>query len=130
MNLTIAIMLFAAIATNAHAQEVKHAPTVWQCQSDEKLWHREYQEWISATDKSKTTVNALGIGEILNRQIEMTDCTSVVFASLPGQSTGAMDPYLSISQDYANVALDRYSSFLRRHHLLHQLAQEDAAGAR
>jgi hypothetical protein len=123
------LFLFGSVV-NAQSTPVEHAPTAAVCQAEQQLWLVEYREWLGATDKTKTTVNALTVSQILHRQIEMTDCTTIVFDSKPGQSTDVIDPYLSVSQDYASIASNRYSSFLRRHHLMHQLEQEDAAGAR
>jgi hypothetical protein len=127
---TILLVVVVLFALPVFAQAPKHVSTAAQCQAEEHLWRVEYEEWLGAKDQTKTTVNSLGIQEIVNRQIEMTDCTTIVFDSKPGQSTELMDPYLNISQAYANVEAHRYNRFLLRHHLMNQLWQEDAAGAR
>jgi hypothetical protein len=125
--LLVVVILFAL---PVFAQAPKHVSTAAQCQAEEHLWRVEYEEWLGAKDQTKTTVNSLGIQEIVNRQIEMTDCTTIVFDSKPGQSTEVMDPYLNIGQAYANVAAQRFSRFILRHHLMDQMRREDAAGAR
>jgi hypothetical protein len=113
VNLTIVILLFTAITTTAHPQEVKHAPTVAQCQADGRLWLSKLDDENSKSSVSYNTLVDWGA--------EMKDCTKV-------------DPtqhqlYYDVEDDVLATILDRYLNFIKRHQLYEQFVGEDEAGA-
>lgn len=123
-------MLLAVAILFGSAAFGQTKPSPAQCEAEQRLWLVEYREWLGATDETKTAVNALRIDEILHRQIEMTDCETIVFNSKPGQSTDVVDAFVAVSDHYFTIAAERYSHFMLRHHLMQQMGEEDAAGAR
>jgi len=95
-------------------QEIKHAPTVAQCQADERLW-------ISSVEHhNDDTLPPLRV--LWNWALETEDCQKV-------------DPdnqrlYFNLSSEIIALRLTRMSHFLDRHNLYQQFVQEDEEGKR
>lgn len=106
--LTICCLILAASLTG----QVEHAPTVAQCQADQRLWLPQ----IESSD-STLTYDVLS-----QRASEMSDCASV-------------DPpnnvrYVNTYSEATAVRLMRLSHYVQRHELWMQFEAEDAAGKR
>ena len=106
MALVIAAPVFA------QSQEVEHAPTVAQCQADQRLWYSTLEGNHDAVLTS--TLQAW--------EAEMLKCTVV-------------DPdhyclYVNTQSEANALEAFRYEKFLSRHHLREQFDAEEAAGAR
>jgi hypothetical protein len=106
--------LVASLASGRPTQEVKHAPTVEQCQADQRLWQAKLEDSASA---SSVSYNMLA-----DWADEMKDCAKVDPA---GHSL-----YENVEEEAVDRILVRYLRFLQRHNLLNQFVAEDAAGAR
>lgn len=105
--------LAAATAGAAPKQEVEHAPTVEQCQADQRLWISKIEDDV-AKDASFYTIGAW--------QVEMHNCEKV-------------DPpnhwkYYNTAEEASEVQFNRMMKFLIKHSLLLQFVTEDAEGKR
>lgn len=92
---------------------IQHAPTAAQCHADLRLW------W----DESRTTIESLQAGTLEEREREMQACASVLQGNEASDSS-------SLKGIYDGHLAKRMESFLIRHGLLGQFAEEDAKGAR
>ena len=116
------ILLAAAvlIAVPTIGQEVKHAPTVQQCQADQSLWFSKLNEpsstgWAhAANDTSLVT--------FMDWQDEMSAC----FAVDPDNE----EKYLETTKLTFIVIGARQTDFLIRHGLTRQFLDEDKSGKR
>ena len=111
MNLTIAILLFTAIATTTHAQEVKHAPTVEQCQADARLWMSKLEQ---PHEQGLADVSYSMLADWMH---EMNDCESVD----PDHSAS----YLEAGHATGFAMAIRQRNFIMRHQLWNQFLKED-----
>jgi hypothetical protein len=95
------------------AQEVHHAPTVAQCQSDQLLWASKMEvmqpRFAGTADVSFTQLRDWGV--------EMLKCSDV--------DPGGRLRYFAMIQ---SRLITRYNNFLNRHHLYDQFLAEDAQG--
>jgi len=102
------------IASPAFAQQVEHAPTVAQCQADQRLW---FSMMETAHGVDKESIETFGAW-----QDEMIKCDAV-------------DPsnrflYMNTRAEASSYEATRYIRFLVRHNLYKQALAEDKAGAR
>ena len=123
------VVLIFAVLVNAKPQQ--HAPTVETCRADVALWYdanaaTEYlkAETLHKSDniKNLTPIAKLQLYEVKARGLELRDCQSV--------DKPQFENYFEAADFYYIVMVDRYGSFLRRHHLMEQLMREDAQGFR
>lgn len=107
------IILALLVAAPAFTQEVEHAPTVAQCQADQRLWLADLEDNEARDVKFYT---------LLEWRTEMMKCEKV-------------DPenywkYLNTESEATAGQNSRQYNFLHRHGLLDQFLKEDAEGAR
>jgi len=95
-------------------QEVEHAPTVAQCQADQRLWMADLEE---ADSKQLPTFHVL-----TKWADEMTDCEKVD----PDNKWGYYNTLTEIGAEKRT----RLVNFLDRHGLWDKFKQEDEAGKR
>ena len=107
-------VLFPFSGTKWMAQDVEHAPTVAQCQADQRLWLAQLERDGGTDAVSFRTLRLWGN--------EMTECADV-------------DPpnsfrYLNTLSETAFVQILRLQDFLVRHNITDQFYAEDEAGKR
>jgi hypothetical protein len=102
----------ASLASGRPAQEIKHAPTVAQCQADQRLWLSKLEDSASASSVSYNT--------LADWVDEMGDCAKVDPA---GHSL-----YENVEAEAVEIIMVRYLRYLHRHHLYEQFVAEDEAG--
>jgi predicted nucleic-acid-binding Zn-ribbon protein len=113
------------IVAPAFAQEIQHAPTAAQCQADQRLWQSQAGEYFQAAkshDVKNTVVVNLTAIELLARSMEMSDCYKV--------DSENFKMYSLTQCTYAQFFSERATTFMKRHDLMKQFFDEDAAGAR
>ncbi|HXO04871.1 MAG TPA: hypothetical protein VN884_04480 [Candidatus Sulfotelmatobacter sp.] len=108
--LAVAIVL----AVPALGQEVKHAPTVAQCQADQKLWLSKLEDDRGIDDVKFETLDGW--------QQEMKDCKEV--DEINGRK------YFNVMTEIEAEFSRRELDFIVRHHQFDQFLAEDAAGQR
>ena len=106
------ILSAAGILTVSMCGQVEHAPTVAQCQADQRLWS-------SQIERSAST---LTFDVLKSRGREMIECYDV-------DPANAKDYYTTASSATA-VTAARLSKFIQRHQLWDKFIAEDAAGKR
>jgi hypothetical protein len=121
------LVLMAAIffAHPLFAQDVRHAPTVAQCQADATLWKSQADEFFLAygtRDTRNMFVMKLTAKELHARSGEMGDCAKV--------DVDRSSDYFSVASSYFELFAGRMNNFLTRHDLMGQFYQEDEGGAR
>lgn len=110
--LILSVFVFVAVG-----QDIEHAPTVAQCQADQRLWLSE----IEANDKDSSV--QLPDMSVLHQWLrEMNNCITVD----PENKTRY---YNTVGEIDAEMLL-RTESFIRRHALWSKFMGEDAAGKR
>jgi arylsulfatase A-like enzyme len=103
------------ILTASLVGQVEHAPTVAQCQADQRLWLSKIE-----SDPNQSTLPPYSV---LNKwRGEMLDCADV-------------DPdnkmrYYSTGGEFVDAGMKRLMDFLTRHQLWDKFLEEDAAGKR
>jgi hypothetical protein len=102
------------ILTTSLVGQVEHAPTVAQCQADQRLWMSEVNEGDSPR---LPTYNVLQIWEN-----EMSDCQKV--------DADNRLKYYNTQEEIGEMQHIRLLNFLSRHRLVDKFAAEDAAGKR
>jgi|ERR1700678_725033 len=108
------LLILSIFVLAALGQDVQHAPTVAQCQADQRLWLSKIEEGDSPR---------LPKYDVLSEwDSEMTDCRRV-------------DPnnkwaYYNTGEEIAEVKQTRLVDFVGRHNLWHQFKVEDEAGKR
>jgi hypothetical protein len=105
-------IILSVILTASLSGQVEHAPTVAQCQADQRLW----------LPKIETSDSTLSFDALANMGSEMVACHDV-------DPPNARDYYNASCSATAAMAT-RMSNFIRRHQLWAQLEAEDAAGKR
>ena len=93
-------------------QQFKH-PTVEQCRADRRQWDAAVEDHSYRHETIET---------IEERTLELTKCSVV---DLEYEMT-----YLDAAMKYSIDEGNRLRSFLKRHHLVEQFKDEDAAGKR
>jgi len=92
-----------------HAQEVKHAPPVAQCRTDQRLWHSKLKDEVSTV--------AVSFLELEGWTDEMIDCYDA-------DPTFQIQYHKTIREIYA-TGLMRLRHFLERRNLVDQFLVED-----
>ncbi|MGA8510013.1 MAG: hypothetical protein WB762_30755 [Candidatus Sulfotelmatobacter sp.] len=109
----ISILIVFVFVFVAVGQEIQHAPTVAQCQADQRLWDYEF---IHQSEKLPD------VGVLQKWNSEMRDCMKV-------------DPQTQLQYVFTVGEIDaetelRMMHFLQRHNMLADFKTEDAAGKR
>ena len=107
----VSLILFIAISATA---QIEHAPTVAQCQADQRLWEAKILNGPSD--------QLPDIYVITDWSKEMSDCLRV-------DPTNQFKYYV-LGAEINGERLLRLSSFVQRHNLYAQFVQEDKAGKR
>jgi hypothetical protein len=95
-------------------QEIKHAPTVAQCQADQRLWFAQLEEGDSPK---------LPTQDVLAKwNNEMSDCQKV--------DPGNTPMYYNTGAEIDAAMETRLTHFILRHGLWSQFMDEDTAGKR
>ena len=106
---TLCCLTLAASLTG----QVEHAPTVAQCQADQRLWLSQ----LEGKDKS-----TLGFYVFTDMAVEMESCSEVD----PPNAT----KYYNTESEATATQAKRMSKFIQRHQLWEKFLAEDAAGKR
>jgi hypothetical protein len=108
------VLILGVFVLAAVGQDVQHAPTVAQCQADQRLWLAEIEEG----DSSKLpTVNIL-----TKRSDELDDCQKV--------DPDNVGKYVNATSEIDILKATRMVHFLRRNGMFQKFLDEDAAGKR
>lgn len=108
-------LLMLTLLTASVAGQIEHAPTVAQCQADQRVW-------LSKLESLPIDGNLPDLRTVTKWSQEMIDCEEV-------------DPqhrwqYYNVRGELAFVEAFRYGHFLERHGLWEKFLAEDAAGKR
>jgi hypothetical protein len=116
MKLAILLLTFVTMALprSAGMRQVKHAPTVAQCQADERLWMSKLEQTQPSGTKD------VSYNTLQSWIDEMGDCEAVD----PDES----NRYINVTHETLSEIAIRYRNFLWRHNLEEQFIQEDASG--
>jgi hypothetical protein len=106
------LLVLGLVLTASLTGQVEHAPTVAQCQADQRLWFSKIED-----GNSTLTFDALA-----NMEREMIACHDV-------DPPNARDYYNTSCSATAAMAA-RMSKFIQRHRLWSQFEAEDAAAKR
>jgi|SRR5271157_2850844 len=109
----ISILIVFVFVFVAVGQEIQHAPTVAQCQADQRLWDYEF---IHQSEKLPD------VGVLQKWNAEMRDCMKV-------DPQTQLQYVFTVSEIDAETEL-RMMHFLQRHNMLADFKTEDAAGER
>ncbi|HEY6339735.1 MAG TPA: hypothetical protein VIW68_14680 [Candidatus Sulfotelmatobacter sp.] len=109
------LILAALLVAASPAGQVEHAPTVAQCQADQRLWLSQME-----SDHGQGSLRAYDVIE--KWKWEMDDCMSI-------------DPenkvrYYNTESEVWVVQMARTKDFLKRHQMWETFLEEDAAGKR
>jgi hypothetical protein len=112
LTLALAVVLLAASRTG----QVEHAPTVAQCQADQRLWFPKVEQ--NPTDPGSLPHYSV----LTDWSIEMDDCEKV-------------DPenarkYTTTETEIAYIQLGRLRHFIQRHQMWDKFLAEDDADKR
>jgi hypothetical protein len=120
VKLAIALLLFGLVTTalprSAGVRQVKHAPTVAQCQADERLWMSKLEQ----TQPKPSGTRDVSYKVLQSWIDEMGDCEAVD----PDES----NRYINVTHETLSEIAIRYRNFLWRHNLEDQFIQEDESG--
>jgi hypothetical protein len=111
----IRLLVLALILTASLVGQVEHAPTVAQCQADQRLWLAKLEAPNPDTNLPSYTKLSLWISE-------MDDCREV---DPPNQWK-----YYNVHGEVTDFQAARMIKFLSRHGLWKEFIAEDAAGKR
>jgi len=114
---TFLAVLTVLFAFPAFAQDVKHAPTVAQCQADQRLWNSKLED-----KPHQQGLADISYGTLMEWIIEMGDCEEV--------DPENRDKYLNTGQEAITANAIRLRDFIRRRKLFEEFLKEDAAGER
>jgi hypothetical protein len=103
------------LTASLFGQDVEHAPTVAQCQADQRLWLSKLE--ADPPDTNLPSFDALSLWES-----EMGDCGEV--------DNPNYWKYYNTREEASEVQEHRLINFLDRHHLYAQFRAENAAGKR
>ena len=109
------LLILGVFVLVAVGQDVQHAPTVAQCQADQRMWVSELEE-----DNSSSKLPSVHV--LMGWTREMRDCERV-------------DPenkvrYYNTIWEIDGELVVRLSDFIVRHDLMTQFRDEDDAGKR
>jgi|SRR4029077_8454721 hypothetical protein len=109
-----AIPTLAVVMVSLSVGQVEHAPTVAQCQADQRLWLSKIEQGDSP---------ALAKFDVLSQwSTEMIDCQKV-------DPTHSWD-YNNLGWEISTTQATRMLSFIHRHDMWQKFLNEDAAGQR
>jgi hypothetical protein len=111
--IVIAILILATAP--AFAQQIEHAPTVDQCQADQRLW-------LSRLENTNDKLNDVTTQTLLGWSKEMEACNVVDRANA--------FRYLNTKAEIWAEKYTRLADFVERHNLWDKFIEEDAAGQR
>jgi hypothetical protein len=114
LAMLLAVILLPSIANPAQ----EHAPTLDQCNADERLWASQL-----------SNVDSLPYKEVEARENEMTNCATTMDTSTETGYRNASS-YKSLGSNYRGQMGRRLQTFLIRHNLIDQFLAEDAEGKR
>jgi hypothetical protein len=111
------LVLTGLILTASVVGQVEHAPTVAQCQADQRLWLAKIE-----ADANRDKTGLPNIYAMRAWGLEMTQCKDV-------------DPsnrfkYYNTEAEISTDEMLRLRHFLDRHDLMEKFIEEDAAGKR
>jgi hypothetical protein len=106
-------LLMLTLLTASVAGQIEHAPTVAQCQADQRLW-------LSNLKGAQDTLPIWGV--LSQWEQEMRDCEKV--------DTDNFRKYNNTQVEIRAEKMSRLLEFLDRHNLVEQFKQEDAMGQR
>jgi hypothetical protein len=109
------LLVLSVFVLTAVGQDVQHAPTVAQCQADQRLWLSEIEEHGDSPRLPKFL-------EVDERRLEMLACKAV-------------DPenrwrYYNTAAEIESLQEHRLNDFIARHDMWQKFLDEDAAGKR
>jgi len=113
-KLVLILCIGLLFTRKAHVQEVKHAPTVEQCQADQRLWLAKLEGTSEAMPEDYRTLQGWFM--------EMRECKNVDPDN--GRS------YMNVCSEIDAELVMRLEKFLDRHGLYIQFIEEDKAGKR
>jgi hypothetical protein len=110
--LTLIVLTFVSLA-DSMLRQVEHAPTVAQCQADQRLW-------LSKLEVLPPDTNLPDFTTLRQWSSEMDDCKEV-------------DPknawfYFNVQAESNTIQAARMLRFLNREHMWDKFLEEDAAG--
>lgn len=108
------LLIHGVFVLAAVGQDVQHAPTVAQCQADQRLWDAKLEEG----DSPKVPTFDI----LVARESEMLDCQTV--------DSDHKAKYQHTEITIGGIEDLRLGHFLLRHKLSKQFMNEDAAGQR
>jgi hypothetical protein len=111
------LVLAVLILTASLAGQVEHAPTVAQCEADQRLWFAQIEADAKAGNDTLPTVDVIGAWHT-----EMHDCEAVDPANRVR--------YYNTESEIIVEQMLRLQHFVSRHQLHSQFLAEDAAGKR
>jgi len=109
------VALAVFVLTASVTAQVEHAPTVAQCQADQRLWLAQVEDIDHRSDLPK-------FFEINDRMKEMGECEKVD----PVNRRRYSDTQCELGAEQTL----RLMKFIQRHNLLDQFTDEDAVGKR
>jgi hypothetical protein len=112
---TLFLAIALVILTNTAVSQVSHAPTVAQCQADQRLWLSKLE--TSGSHRLTETFSTL-----TEWRKEMFECRAV---DPPNQIA-----YYNTGSETSEEMSSRKSDFIRRHGMMSQFYAEDEAGER
>ena len=116
--LAFAVLILAVAALPqgvSLAGQVEHAPTVAQCQADQRLW-------FAKLETTPTDINLPSFYTLQAWQHEMGDCEEV--------DDSNRLKYYNTREEASEVQSNHMLNFLSRHGLWNKFIEEDAAGKR
>jgi hypothetical protein len=108
------LVLVSLILTASLVGQVEHAPTVAQCQADQRLWDSKLI--------SKSGMVLPDVGVLVKWRTEMNDCLTV--------DRQNQFEYIVTTDEIDAETLLRTIHFLERHNMMVDFKTEDAAGKR
>ncbi len=115
-KITVGLCVFLLLAATPSLGQ-DHAPTVAQCQADQRLWASDLYD-----GNVKEAVSKLSFQTLQIRVSEMGDCVFV--------DEERAQHYANLGGSYGLVMAKRLKNFVERHDLTAQFLAEDAAGKR
>jgi len=110
-------LLILVVMTASLVGQVEHAPTVAQCQADQRLWLAKIE-----ADANGDKTGLPNIYTMRAWGVEMTQCRDV--------DPSNHSKYYNTEAEIATDEMLRLRHFLDRHDLMEKFFEEDAAGKR
>ena len=112
---TLLLTILILATAPAFAQQIEHAPTVDQCQADQRLW-------LSRLEDDKDKLMDVTDGVLTKWAKEMRSCEAVDQTN--------HNRYYNTRAEIGAEQYIRLSDFVVRHNLWDKFVEEDAAGQR